>query len=154
MIDQRTFRDALGRFATGVTVVTMETESGPNGITVNAFLSLSLEPPLVGVSIDRSAGAHDSLERAGRYGVSVLDEGQRPLSERFAGMAVAPTFRWERLGDAPVLAGALVQLDCRIVAAHATGDHTLFVGEVEHASLREGEPLLYYRGRYGIGEKV
>jgi flavin reductase (DIM6/NTAB) family NADH-FMN oxidoreductase RutF len=150
MIDQHTFRDALGRFATGVTVVSMDTGDGPRGITVNAFLSLSLEPPLVGVSIDLSAGAHDSLALAGRYGVSVLSEGQRPLSDRFAGLDVAPEFRWERLGGSPVLTDSLVQLDCSIVTAHRTGDHTLFVGEVEHATMREGSPLLYHRGRYGM----
>jgi len=80
----------------------------------------------------------------------VLSEGQRPLSDRFAGLDVAPEFRWERLGGSPVLTDSLVQLDCSIVTAHRTGDHTLFVGEVEHATMREGSPLLYHRGRYGM----
>ena len=89
MIDARTFRDALGRFATGITVVSSEAGDGVSrGITVNAFLSLSLEPPLVGVSIDRSADAHEGLLRAESYGVSMLAEGQSWLSDRFAGRPI------------------------------------------------------------------
>lgn len=150
MIDERTFRDALGRFASGVTVVSMDSGEGPRGITVNAFLSLSLRPPLVGVSIDVAAGAHAALATAERYGVSVLHEGQRDLSDRFAGRPVEPEVRWERLGGAPVLAEALVQLDCRIVDRLETGDHTLFVGAIDEATTRDGVPLLYHRGGYGV----
>lgn len=150
MIDERTFRDALGRFATGVTVVSMDTDGGPRGITVSAFLSLSLEPPLVGVSIDAAAGAHGSLEQAERYGVSILSKRQRELSDRFAGRPLERPIPWERLGGVPVLADALVQLDCRIVDRHVTGDHTLFVGRIDTALTRDGEPLLYHQGRYGI----
>ena len=150
MIDERTFRDALGRFATGVTVVSMDTDGGPRGITVSSFLSLSLEPPLVGVSIDATAGAHGSLEHAERYGVSILSSGQRELSDRFAGRPMDLSIPWERLGGVPVLAEALVQLDCRIVDRHVTGDHTLFVGRLDTARTRDGEPLLYHQGRYGI----
>lgn len=150
MIDEHAFRDALGRFASGVTVVSMDTDAGPRGITVNAFLSLSLRPPLVGVSIDAAAGAHASLAAAERYGVSILHEGQRELSDRFAGRPIEPEVRWERLGGAPVLADALVQLDCRIVDRVTTGDHTLFVAAIEAAITRDGVPLLYHRGGYGV----
>lgn len=150
MIDARTFRDALGRFATGITVVSSEAGDGvPRGITVNAFLSLSLEPPLVGVSIDRSAQAHDGLVRGERYGVSMLAEGQSWLSDRFAGRSVDADPGWARLAGVPVLEGALAQLACRIVDRVPVGDHTLFVGQVEAAATRDVAPLVYHRGRYG-----
>lgn len=150
MIDETTFRDALGRFATGVTVTSVDTDEGPRGITVNAFLSLSLNPCLVGVSIDAAAGAHASLAVAERYGVSVLSTDQRALSDRFAGRPIEIDVAWERLNGAPVLADALVQLDCRIVDRLVTGDHTLFVGQVEAVTTRDGSPLLYHQGGYGI----
>lgn len=150
MIDARTFRDALGRFATGITVVSSEAGDGvPRGITVNAFLSLSLEPPLVGVSIDRAARAHDGLVLAERYGVSMLAEGQCRLSDLFAGRPVDADPSWGRLGRVPVLEGALAQLACRIVDRVKVGDHTLFVGQVEAAVTRDAAPLVYHRGRYG-----
>lgn len=150
MIDPRTFRDALGRFATGITVVSSEAGDGvPRGITVNAFLSLSLEPPLVGVSIDRSAHAHDGLAGAEYYGVSMLAAGQSWLSDLFAGRPVEADPSWERLGGVPVLEGALTQLACRIVDRAPVGDHTLFVGQVEAAVTLDAAPLLYHRGRYG-----
>ncbi len=149
MIDARTFRDALGRFATGITVVSTQRAEGPRGITVNAFLSLSLRPPLVGVSIDHAAHAHDGLMQAQRYGVSMLAAEQRALSDLFAGRDVEVEPAWERLAEVPVLSGALAQLACRIVDRVPVGDHTLFVGEVERAVTREAAPLLYHRGRYG-----
>ena len=150
MIDPRTFRDALGRFATGITVVSSEDGDGvPRGITVNAFLSLSLQPPLVGVSIDRSAHAHDGLVRAERYGVSMLAAGQSWLSDLFAGRPIDARPSWVRLDGVPVLEGALAQLACRVVERVPVGDHTLFVGEVEAAVTYDVAPLVYHRGRYG-----
>ena len=149
-MDASTFRDALGRFATGVTVVGIDTPDGPRGITVNAFLSLSLEPPLVGIAIGTKAGAHESLEVATHYGVSILSSEQRDLSDRFAGRPIEPDFTWHLDTGAPVLDGALVQLTCRIFDRHPVGDHTLFVGQVEHAATQDGAPLLYQRGRYGV----
>jgi flavin reductase (DIM6/NTAB) family NADH-FMN oxidoreductase RutF len=149
MIDARTFRDALGRFATGITVVSVAAPSRPHGITVNAFLSLSLEPPLVGVAIDTKAKAHEALAQAERYGVSLLAREQQVLSDLFAGRPVEVTPRWERLDGVPVLEDALAQLACRIVDRHPVGDHTLFVGEVAGAVTRDAAPLLYHRGRYG-----
>ncbi|MDZ7706456.1 MAG: flavin reductase family protein [Trueperaceae bacterium] len=150
MIDANTFRDALGRFASGVTVVSMDTDGGPRGITVNAFSSLSLDPPLVGVAIDHRAGAHGSLAQAARYGVSVLARSQQILSDRFAGRDVEVEVGWERLAEAPVVRGALVQLSCEIVQRVVVGDHTLFVGQVESALTRDGVPLLYHRGGYEV----
>lgn len=148
MIDPRAFRDTLGRFATGVTIVTMERDGVASGITVNAFLSLSLEPPLVGISIDVRAGAHDTLMACGRYGVSVLRDEQRDASDHFAGLASSSAPPFTRLGGVPVVDGSLARLACRIVQRIRIGDHTLFVGEVEEATVQGGAPLLYFRGRY------
>lgn len=150
MIDPQQFRDALGRFATGVTVVTMDHPDGPKGITVNAFLSLSLTPPLVGIAIDRGANAHATLANARAYGVSVLAASQRELSNRYAGRLDVPEASFVRLGPVPVIEGAIAQLACRIVQSVPTGDHTLFVGEVEHAYTSSGRPLLYFQGSYGV----
>jgi flavin reductase (DIM6/NTAB) family NADH-FMN oxidoreductase RutF len=149
MIDSRAFRTTLGRFATGVTVVSMQEGEARHGITVNAFLSLSLDPPLVGVSIDRSAHAHGALLASERYGVSVLRADQEAVSNHFAGRPdseVAAPF--ESLDGFPVIVGAVAQLVCRIVDRYDTGDHTLFVGEVETLLHREGQPLLYFGGDY------
>lgn len=121
----------------------------PKGLTVNAFMSVSLDPPLVLVSLDNRSRTKPVIERAGRYGVSVLAEEQKALSDHFAGRPqeeLAIVFV-ERAG-APVLEGALAQVVARVVEAHPAGDHTLFLGEVEHLAYREGRPLLYYAGRY------
>jgi len=150
MVDPMEFRRTLGRFATGVTVVAAYDEAGsPKGLTVNAFMSVSLDPPLVLVSLDNRSRTKPVIERAGRYGVSVLAEEQKALSDHFAGRpqeGLAIVFV-ERAG-APVLEGALAQVVARVVEAHPAGDHTLFLGEVEHLAYREGRPLLYYAGRY------
>lgn len=150
MIDPREFRNALGRFATGVTVVTMEDRGVPYGITVNAFLSASLFPPMVVICIDRRANAHATLFDVDQYGVSILDESQRELSDRFAGRPEPEGDPYVRVHGLPLIDGALVHLVCRIRERIAAGDHTLFLAEVEHLAYRDGVPLLYYRGRYGV----
>lgn len=162
--DHRHFREVLGRFATGITVVTMAVPSsagapaGENappfdravfGITVNAFMSVSLDPPLVAVSIDRLARAHDTLLEAERFGVSVLAEGQAHLSDQFAGRPVAhPVMPFEELDGFPVVRGAIAQLVLASHSFHPAGDHTIFVGRVLALRSFEGEPLLYFRSAY------
>lgn len=146
----RDFRNTLGRFATGVTVVTMQQGDEVFGITVNAFMSVSLEPPLVLVSIGKKARAHATLLDAERYGVSVLSDSQQALSNHFAGMEVdglEPPYQY--VDGFPLLEGAVGQLVCRIVDRHEAGDHTLFIGQVEHLAYEDDEPLLYYKGKYG-----
>lgn len=149
-IDPLDFRQALGRFASGVTVVTMRGADGEvRGITVSAFLSLSLSPPLVGIAIDRRARAHASLEHAPRFAVSVLTVEQERLSDHFAGRGPdLDADPFVSLADHPVIGGALAHLVCRIVQRVPTGDHTLIVGEIEAIRLSEGAPLAYYRGDY------
>lgn len=150
-ISPRDFRDALGRFASGVTVVTIPHAGDPagvRGITANAFMSVSLEPPLVLVSIDKKARAHAPLLEAERYGISILRQGQEDLSNHFAGFndAVVPTFT--ELSGFMVLEGALAQLVCRVADRVDAGDHTLFIGQVEALATADAAPLLYFRGRY------
>ena len=152
MIEPRDFRNALGRFASGVTVVTIPDENEPagvRGITANAFVSVSLSPPLVLVSIDKKARAHAPLLEAERYGVSILSEAQAGISDHFAGRAeedVTPEFA--ELVGFTVLAGAAAHLVCRVSERHEAGDHTLFIGEVEALEVHEEAPLIYFRGKY------
>lgn len=152
--DHQAFREAMSTFATGITVVTMTApqEGGEDelfGITVNAFMSVSLEPPLIAVSIDRRARAHATLHAAERFGVSVLADDQAHLSDQFAGRPVAqPEQPFERLAGFPVVRGALAQLVLRREDAFLAGDHTIFIGRVEALRSFSGEPLLYFRSGY------
>ncbi len=154
------FRAALGRFASGVTVITVEIAGGQvHGMTANAFCSVSLRPPLVLVCIDHLAETYLHLRENGVFGVSVLKEEQEALSEFFADPERNPDSAY-RLGvqyrpmksGTMVLADALATLDCNIIASHAAGDHTIFVAEVREVAVYEGAPLLYFGGRYGMTE--
>ena len=150
--DDRVFRRALGRFATGVIVLTAGSRGAPHAMTANAFMSGSLRPPFVVVSVGRRARMHRRLAGVRRFGVSILDQGQEPASRHFAGQAIAgfaPAFA--ELGGVPVLADAAVTLAARIRYRYDCGDHTLFVGEVRALAVNAGaSPLLYYEGRYGM----
>ena len=145
----RELRNVMGRFATGVTVVTTTHRDTIHGMTANAFLSVSLRPPLVLVSLGRCRMS-EMLPRTGRYGVSVLASDQEDFAAHFAGQRIAdtdPEFVWEN--DLPLLKGALAHVGCRVVDVHPAGDHVLWIGEVEHLYHRDGEPLLFYTGRFG-----
>jgi flavin reductase (DIM6/NTAB) family NADH-FMN oxidoreductase RutF len=147
--DPRQFRNALGRFASGVTVITTQYEDRPHGMTANAFVSVSLDPPLVLVSVDNRATLHRILPVTGRYGVSVLAENQEKLSNHFAGRTIEGLhIRFtERLGI-PVLEGAVACFVVSLIDAHPAGDHTLFIGQVEHFEAVDDRPLLFYAGKY------
>lgn len=145
----------MGHFASGVAVVTTVRPDGePCGLTANAVCSVSLDPVLLLVCVEKGADSHDCIVGSGRFAVNVLaDAGGESLSRRFATWEVEDKFRgvaWreERTG-APVLEDALAWLDCRVSQAIPAGDHTVFLGEVEAADAREGTPLVYYRGGYG-----
>ena len=157
-IDPDSFRSVLGRFASGITVVTTrDAEQRDVGMTVSAFCSVSLDPPLVQVCVDHAASLYAALVVSTRYGVSILAAEQEALSRRFA--TAESTRRFDgigyRRGESGVilLDDALAHLECRIVASHDTGDHTMFVGEVESATARNARPLLYYRGGYAQLER-
>ncbi|MGI8812098.1 MAG: flavin reductase family protein [Pyrinomonadaceae bacterium] len=151
-VDPDEFRLVLSRFASGVTVVTACDATGhPHGITVSAFCSVSLSPPLILVSIEKAAGSHDAIKGSGSFVVNILRESQRELSEHFAlpinGKFASVEHR-TGTGGIPVLSGTLGALECRLRNDYDGGDHTIFVGEVEDSSVEDGEPLLYYRGGY------
>ena len=144
------FRRTLGMFATGVTVLTARSGETVHGMTANAFMSVSLRPPLVLVSVDRRARMSNLLHEGTRFGVNVLEAGQAVLSDRFAGRVVAEEMepRFELVHDTPLVEGALAHLVARVVRSYWGGDHSLFLGQVEYAHYGEGEPLLFHGGRY------
>ncbi len=157
MLDSDTFRSVLGRFASGVTIVTArDAEGRDHGMTVSAFCSLSLEPPLVLACVDHAASMHGLLTGHPRIGINILSVDQEAYSRRFSNResdrfdAIAYT-----RGDNGVvlLNDALAHLECQVTAHHDAGDHTIFVAEVERARPRDGRPLLYYRGGYAQLER-
>jgi flavin reductase (DIM6/NTAB) family NADH-FMN oxidoreductase RutF len=144
------FRRTLGMFATGVTVLTARKGETVHGMTANAFMSVSLQPPLVLVSIDRRARMSSLLHEGTRFGVNVLEARQAALSDHFAGRAGegSPEPQFELVHDTPLVEGALAHLVTRVVRSYWGGDHSLFLGQVEFARYGEGEPLLFHGGRY------
>lgn len=150
------FRQAAGRFATGITVVTVATANAVRGMTANSFVSVSLEPPLVLVSIARTAEMHRMLASAGAFGISVLSEEQVGYSRLFAGADVGGlTPRFQDFSGVPTLAGSLCAMACGVHRRVKCGDHTLFIGRVRDLRVREARPLLYYGSGYrSIGDSL
>ena len=144
------FRRTLGMFATGVTVLTTRVGEQVHGMTANAFMSVSLRPPLVLVSIDRRARMGALMHEGTRFGVSVLEARQTGLSDRFAGRVAddLPEATFEVVHETPLVEGALAHLVARVVRSYWGGDHSLFLGQVEFARYGEGRPLLFHGGRY------
>ena len=144
------FRRTLGMFATGVTVLTTRVGEQVHGMTANAFMSVSLRPPLVLISIDRRARMGALLHEGTRFGVSVLEARQTGLSDRFAGRVAddVPEATFEVVHETPLVEGALAHLVARVVRSYWGGDHSLFLGQVEFARYGEGRPLLFHGGRY------
>ncbi|HVS13961.1 MAG TPA: flavin reductase family protein [Thermoanaerobaculia bacterium] len=156
-MDTTSFRRLLGRFATGVAVITTNVDGHLHGMTANALSSVSLEPPLILVCVDRRAHCHPQVLAAGRFGVSILSAGQRELSEVFArslppeeGVLRGARYRLDADHAVPLLEGALAALVCRLLATYPGGDHDIFVGEVltGRAGDDGDDPLLYYGGAY------
>lgn len=157
MIDRDLFRAVLGRFASGITVVTARDAQGtPHGMTVSAFSSLSLDPPLVLVCVGNEATMAPVMANTDTFAVNMLSESQEALSRRFAGKIddrfVGVGYSESDSGD-PVLDDVLASLQCRVVARHPAGDHIIVVGRVEHGAAHDGKPLLYYRGGYAQLER-
>lgn len=155
-VDTNTFRAVMGRFATGVTVVTTYQGARRVGITVNAFTSVSLDPPLVLICIDHASRVHDILLESGVFAVNMLSDDQEELSSCFAGTS---EYRYAsfcgaashtEVTGAPVLDDSLGFVDCRVMDVYPGGDHSIIVGRVEAAGGGEGKPLLYYRSQYVI----
>jgi flavin reductase (DIM6/NTAB) family NADH-FMN oxidoreductase RutF len=156
-VDPDTFRSVLGRFATGITIVTSRDDAGiDHGMTVSAFCSLSLDPPLVLICVDHAASMHGLLLSHPTFGVSILSSAQESYSRRFAeteserfdGIAYS---RGEN--DVVLLDDALAHLECHVTQHYEAGDHTVFIAEVDRAAPLDGRPLLYYRGGYAQLER-
>jgi flavin reductase (DIM6/NTAB) family NADH-FMN oxidoreductase RutF len=148
------FKMALGQWPSGVSVVTARAGSTAAGMTVSAFFSVSLAPPLVAVCIDRKAATLGMITRSGRFAVNVLSAAQSELSDRFAARDNEPT-RFDGVAldpieaaGSPLIAGAVVHLDCELTATHDAGDHVLCVGQVGLALTHPGMPLIYHASRY------
>jgi flavin reductase (DIM6/NTAB) family NADH-FMN oxidoreductase RutF len=172
------FRHAMGCFATGVTIITVdldgeaasgghgEVHAGVHGMTANAFASVSLNPMLVLVCVDHSTRTHAHLHAKKRFGINVLREDQRAISEFYARPDRIDSRAESEAGarfdrtqhGTPILHGSLAYLECRLRSAELAGDHTIFIAEVEDVVVREGNPLLFFRGEYrkvgdGIGDR-
>ncbi|MGR3435327.1 MAG: flavin reductase family protein [Shimia sp.] len=147
--DPRAFRNALGRFATGVTVVTAP---GPVGITANSFASLSLDPPLVLWSPARSSRRFDAFVQAASFAVHVIGEERQTVAEAFVrdGAAFDGLDWCEDAEGVPLIAGCLARFRCRTHAVHEGGDHAIVVGEVTEVETTEGAPLVFAGGAYGV----
>jgi 3-hydroxy-9,10-secoandrosta-1,3,5(10)-triene-9,17-dione monooxygenase reductase component len=155
-VDQAEFRRVMGHWSSGVAIASSRTGDGrPRGLTVNSLTSVSLQPPLVLVCLDRSSETFHCILEAGSYAVSILEASQEPLARSFSGVHGDGKFEGvpyrAAVTGSPVLEDALAWLDCRLEAAHEAGDHHIFVGEVVAAGARAGEPLLFFRGGFAAG---
>jgi flavin reductase (DIM6/NTAB) family NADH-FMN oxidoreductase RutF len=171
------FRKAMGCFATGVTIVTVDLDGEVHGMTANAFASVSLDPQLILVCVDHTARTHAHLHARKRFGINILSADQRAISEYYARVVATDSLANEHAQDqrsegeraeakagarfdrtvkgTPILHGALAYLECKLKSAQDAGDHTIFIAEVEEVVVREGEPLLFFRGKYrNIGDKL
>jgi len=147
--DSGLFRRVMGRFATGVTVITAEAEGGVRGMTANAFMSGSLSPPLCIISVAGKAKLHNVLIESRNFGVSMLAQGQEAISRHFAGQASAdPDVLFEHMNGVPVLANVCAALTAEIEARHDCGDHSIFVGRVIGLRDDERPPLVFHGGKY------
>lgn len=160
---QEEFRRAMGCFATGVTVITVEYEGQVQGMTATAFSSVSLDPLLVLVCVDQTARTHAHLHARKRFGINVLSEQQGRISKHYAQADRDPARSEQEVGakfgrtqhGTPVMHGALAYLECRLQSAQDAGDHTIFIAEVEDVVVRGGKPLLYFQSDYrAIGPKL
>ncbi|HVT45195.1 MAG TPA: flavin reductase family protein [Thermoanaerobaculia bacterium] len=150
-IDEASFRRAMGQFACGVTVVTTEHQGILFGMTVASFASLSLDPPMLLVCLETSVKTLEAIVQSGRFGVSILRDTQEAVSaqfasrtdDRFAGIAI----RRGELG-VPLLAESLATIECLLHKEVQAGDHSIVIGDVMHATLHEGQPLVYFRSAY------
>lgn len=148
-IDPQRFRRVMGSFVTGVTVVTAREGDGVRGMTANAFMSGSLEPPFCVVSVAKRAHMHALLTGAQHFGVSVLAEHQEQLADHFSGQpdAGAPV-RFVNAGPVSLIAGTCARIAVEVAARHDCGDHTLFIGRIFHMESEDRPPLVYHAGRY------
>jgi len=148
-MDERLFRDAMGKFATGITIVSINDNNEYRGMTVNAFMSISLNPKLIAVSIDENAGMYDKLKNTTKFGVSMLKEEQRDLSMIFARQKEKDrVIEFIVRDDVPVIKDALATLSCEVDQKVKAGDHLILIAKVTDITIQDGSPILYYGGKY------
>ncbi len=151
-VDKRLYRRTCARFATGITVVTLlDSQGHPHGVTVNSFASVSLEPPLVVVSIDLKNAILGHFISSSWFAINILAEHQEHLSRRFSSASEDRFIdvEWHAgLSGMPILNGVLAHLECAVVRTFEVGDHTMLIGEVRRAEYREGRPLVYFESGY------
>jgi len=150
-IDPRDLRNACGSFATGVTVISTRTEDGDHGMTANAFMSVSLDPPLITISLDHKSRMRDKVRASGRYAVNVLADDMEPVAMHFAGRHNPELDGIFRESDGlPVVPGASTVFLAEVVQEVEAGDHTLFIGKVTKVDREEAaRPLLFCGGKFG-----
>lgn len=149
MMDDRMFRAAMGKFATGVTVITSELDGDVHGMTANAFMSVSLDPKLILISVDEKARMKEVINQSGKFTVNILSGEQKEMSMIFAGQIKEDRdVEFETFEGLPVIENSLVSLACDVYQTQDAGDHTLFIGEVLNLNVQDGEPLAFYEGKY------
>ena len=151
-IDKNELRRVMGHFATGVTVITTVSKTGePYGLTANAFSSLSLEPPLLLVCVDKKAESYPHFEESKVFTVNILSDSQEALSRRFA---VSGGDKFQNVAyhmganGAPIIDGNIGYIECKLYAGYDGGDHTIYLGEIQQAETRDAKPLVFFRGGY------
>ena len=151
-IEPQELRRVMGHFATGVTVITTKDREGaPNGLTANAFMSLSLDPPMVVISVDKGATCYACFELENGFTVNFLGEHQEEISRRFAtkGADKFAGIQWHAgVNGAAIIDGAIAHVECKITECHDGGDHTIVVGAIVNASATGERPLLFFKGKY------
>src|SRR5699024_5113218 len=154
-MDHRTFRDAMGRFATGITVVAFEHEGETYAMTVNAFMSISLEPKLIAISIDENASLYDKLMETDEFSVNILKDSQKHYSQYFAKQIESDAgISINHLDDVPVLDESLATIVCQTNDRVKAGDHMIVIAEVNNLQLDDGDPLLFFGGSYETLKKA
>ncbi|RCW77218.1 flavin reductase family protein [Saliterribacillus persicus] len=152
-MEKQTFRKAMSKFATGVTVVTTKLDDEIHGMTVNAFMSVSLDPMLVTISLDKKTHLCQNADKMKRLGISILREEQQEISMIFAKQIDKKFEDFTTLDDVPVINGALTTLACTVQNRVEAGDHELIIAEVDEIVLGEGKPILYFDSAYQSIEK-
>lgn len=148
-MDDKQFRTAMGKFATGVTVIATEVEGEVHGMRANAFMSVSLDPKLIVISVRKQASILAKLQSSQTFSVNILGEDQQEVSMIFAGQLKDKQVDFNRLDGKPVIPGSIAQIACEVSGEHIEGDHILFIGKVTDIYVEDKAPLIYYNGKYG-----
>ncbi|UTR08458.1 flavin reductase family protein [Alkalihalobacillus sp. LMS6] len=148
-MDSQKFRKAMGKFTTGVTVIATETEKNVYGMTANAFMSLSLDPQMIVISVGEKAKLKGRIQESGKFSVNILADNQQELSMLFAGqIKEKKEIDFAYLEGTPIIPKAVASIACEVSSEYLEGDHTLFVGKVLDIQLEDEEPLVFYSGKY------